>query len=125
MKFDYKNVEEADIDRSTSLVLFRRIFGESQKPADGFPLDTVGTRPNAYGRGKPMSDFEKKIWGDFWNIANDAAKARKMGIRAAHGDAPFIKLKKGKSYRIELRASDGLSIRPDDGPPPVPGKPAA
>lgn len=125
VKFDDKYVEQSDIDRSTSLVLFRRIFGESQKPTDGFSLDAVGTRPSAYGRGKPMSDFEKKIWGDFWNIANDATKAREMGIRAAHGDAPFIKLKKGSSYRIELRASDGLSIRPDDSPPPIPGKPAA
>jgi len=125
VKFDDKYVEQADIDRSTSLVLFRRIFGEKQKPTDGYPLDAVGSRPSAYGRGKPMSDFEKKIWGDFWNIANNSDKARAMGIRAAHGDAPFIKLKKGKSYRIELRASDGLSIRPDDGPPPVPGKPSA
>lgn len=125
VKFDDKYVEQADLDRSTSLVLFRRIFGESQKPTDGFPLDAVGSRPSAYGRGQPMSEFEKKIWGDFWNIANDAGKAREMGIRAAHGDAPFIKLKKGKSYRIELRASDGLTIRPDDGPPPIPGKPAA
>ena len=125
VKFDDKYVEQADIDRSTSLVLFRRIFGEAQTPNDGFAVDTVGTRPKAYGRGKPMSEFEEKIWNDFWNIANDLGKARAMGIRAAHGEAPSIKLKKGKSYKIELRASDGLSITPDDGPAPVLGKPAA
>lgn len=124
VKFDDAYVEQADIDRSTSLVLFRRIFGESQKPNDGFVLDKVGARPNVYGRGEP-SEFEKAIWRDFWDIANDQAKARAMGIRAAHGEAPFIKLRKGKSYKIELRASDGLSITPDDGPPPVTGKPAA
>ncbi len=124
VKFDDSYVEQADIDRSTSLVLFRRLFGESQKPNDGFLLDKVGDRPNAYGKEEP-SEFEKAIWRDFWNIANDQAKAKAMGIRAAHGEAPFIKLRKGKSYKIELRASDGLSITPDDGPPPLTGKPAA
>ena len=45
VKFDDKYVEQADLDRSTSLVLFRRIFSNLQKPEDGFALDTVGARP--------------------------------------------------------------------------------
>jgi hypothetical protein len=114
VKFDDKYVEVADIDRSTSLVLFRRIFGEMQQPIDGFPLDEVGARPQAYARGGQESEFEKKIWGDFWGIANDDAKAKELGIRAAHGQAVSMKLQKGKSYRVELRASDGLSIVPED-----------
>ena len=124
VKFDDKYVEQADIDRSTSLVLFRRIFSESQSPNDGFQLDTIGARPRAYGNGNHMSDFERKIWSEFWTIANDETKASAMGIRAAHGEAPSMKLQKGKSYRVQLRASDGLSIIPDSGPPPV-AKPAA
>jgi hypothetical protein len=72
-----------------------------------------------------MSDFEKKIWDEFWTIANDEAKANEMGIRAAHGEAPSMKLQKGKSYKVLLRASDGLSITPDSGQPPIPGKPPA
>lgn len=125
VKFDDKYVEQADIERSTSLVLFRRIFGEAQKPMDGYPLDNVGARPKAYGQGEELSPFEEKIWTDFWGIANDENKARELGIRAAHGEAPSIKVKKGKSYKIELRASDGLSITPDNGPPPAIRKPAA
>ena len=41
------------------------------------------------------------------------SKARKIGIRAAHGDAPSMKVKKGHSYRVLLRASGGLSIEPE------------
>jgi len=115
VKFDDKYVEEADIDRSTSLVLFRRIFGEMQQPIDGFPLDEAGERPLAYARGGQETEFERKIWGDFWNIANDEAKAKELGIRAAHGQAVSMKLQKDKSYRVQLRASDGLSIVPEDG----------
>ena len=118
VKFDDKYVEEAEIDRSTSLVLFRRLFGEHQEPKDGFPLDRGQGPPRAYTHGGVVSEFERKIWGDFWTIANDETKARELGIRAAHGQAVSIKTQKGKSYRILLRASDGLSIVPDGEVPP-------
>lgn len=121
VKFDDKYVEEKDLDRSTSLCLFSRIFGDEQKPIDGFSLDQTGTRPSAYARGGQMSDFEKAIWDDFWSIANDEAKAKEKGIRAAHGQALSMKVQKGKTYRIQLRASDGLSIVPDaDAPAETP-----
>ena len=61
-----------------------------------------------------MSAFEERIWSEFWNIANDPRQAEELGIRAAHGEAPSIKVRPGKSYLIHLRASDGLSITPED-----------
>ncbi|MEO8493782.1 MAG: hypothetical protein ABI614_01840 [Planctomycetota bacterium] len=124
VKFEDKYVEQADIDRSTSLVLFRRIFGERQEPRDGFALDEDGLRPAVYGSGGKMSDFEKKIWDDFWEVANSEAKQKEFGIRAVHGEAPSIKVKKGKVYRVDLRASGGLSIT-TAGDVPVPTPPAA
>jgi hypothetical protein len=117
VKFDDKYVEEKDLDRSTSLCLFNRIFGDQQKPIDGFSLDQTGSRPKGYARGGRMTDFEKGIWDDFWGIANDEAKAKEKGIRAAHGQAISMKVQKGKTYRIQLRASDGLSIVPDEEAP--------
>ena len=114
VKFEDEYVQKADLERGTSLVLFRRIFGEMQQPIEGFPLDEVGARPKAYARGGRMSDFEKKIWGDFWNIANDESAAKELGIRAAHGQAVSMKVQNGKSYRVQLRASDGLSIVPEE-----------
>ena len=59
-----------------------------------------------------MSDFEQQIWKDFWDIANDEERAREKGIRAAHGEEPYTQLREGKSYRLELRASGGLTIKP-------------
>jgi hypothetical protein len=95
VKFDDKYVEEADVDRATSLIFFRRMFGEFQEPHDGFALDPVGERPTAYSQGVEMSDFERRIWEDFWNVANDEFKQAELGIRAAHGEAPSIKVEKG------------------------------
>jgi hypothetical protein len=121
VKFEDKYIEQADLERSTSLVLFRRLFGEEQEPSEGYSLDAVGEQPQVYSSGGEMSEFEQKIWNDFWNIANNPQTAAELGIRAAHGDAPPIKLKKGLVYKILLRASDGLSIIPDtSAPPPVP-----
>ena len=61
--------------------------------------------------------LEKKIWEDFWNIANDSDRAKELGIRAAHGDAVSIKVRKGKSYKVTLRATGDLTLQPDDGAP--------
>ena len=113
VKFDDKYVQEADLERGTSLILFKRLFGNDQKPDEGFPLDAQGAAPKAYARGGKMSDFEKQIFSDFWSIANDKTKAEEKGIRAAHGDAVSMKVEKGKSYKVQLRASDGPSIVPE------------
>ncbi len=50
------------------------------------------------------------IWNRFWELANDPEEARKLGIRAAHGEAPSMKMMKDKIYKLTLRASGGLSF---------------
>jgi hypothetical protein len=115
--FDDKYVEEADLDRSTSIVLFHRLFGEHQEAVDGFQLDTVGTRPTAYARGTEMSDFEENIWNDFWLIANDRQRAADLGIYAAHGSAVSMRVRPGMTYQIDLRSTGTMSIRPVESRP--------
>ncbi len=110
--FDDQYIEQSDFDRSTAICIFQRIFGEHQEPVDGFTLDQVGTRPTAYARGSDMSDFEQKIWDQFWLIANDTERASELGIHAAHGAAVSMRLQPGASYEIELRATGNISIRP-------------
>ncbi len=121
-KFVDENVEQGVPLRSTSICLFRRLFGEKQSPAEGFPLDAVGSRPVAYNRGTRMSELEEDIWGKFWQYANNPKKAEAEGLRALQGEAPSIRLMPGKQYEIFLRASDGLTIRVvDDAPIAPPG----
>jgi hypothetical protein len=119
VSFDDKYIEQSDLDRSTAIALFQRIFGEHQDPAEGFHLDTVGTRPTAYARGTDMSDFERKIWNDFWLIANDSQEAAKLGIHAAHGAAVSMRVQEGKTYGIELRSTGDMTIRPIDNTQPT------
>ncbi len=113
-KFLDDHVERGVPLRSTTLCLFRRLFGEHQRPSQGFALDVVGSLPAAYRRGQETSDLEQEIWGHFWDYANDPAKAKQIGLRALHGEAPSIRLDKEKMYWVLLRASDGLTIKATD-----------
>ncbi len=113
IKYADQLVESGDPLRSTSVCLFRRIFGEYQQPTEGFALDPAGSRPSVYSQGGEISPMERDLWANFWEYANNPAKAKKAGVRAAHGEAPSIRLQVGKRYRVELRASGGLSIVPD------------
>jgi len=115
-KFEDKYIEHSDLERSTAICLFQRIFGEYQQPQEGFELDKIGSRPTSYARGGQMSDFEKQIWADFWNIANDPQQATKLGIRAAHADAPSTRVRKGKTYELELRSTGEFTLKPVDNP---------
>jgi len=111
VKFEDKYVEQADLQRGMSICMFNRIFGDQETPNDGDTLDQPGQRPGSYAQGGVLSDFEKKIWADFWSIANDPSRAAELGIRTIHGDAVSIKVEKGKTYRIIVRSSGGPEIK--------------
>ena len=116
VKFSDEYVELGDPLRSTSVCLFRRVFGEAQQPSQGFQLDRPQSQPLAYRNGGKVSDFEEELWERFWEYANNPSVAKEAGVRAAHGEAPSIKLMPGKRYRVELRSSGGLSVVPEDAP---------
>jgi hypothetical protein len=114
VSFDDTYVEQGDPLRGTSLALFRRVYGDDQKPSEGFPLDTVGGRPAAYSRGHQPSELESEIWSKFWDYANDPELASKAGVRTAHGKDAYIQLRKGMRYRVQLRKTGDLTIQPEE-----------
>jgi len=112
IKFDDDYVEAGEHLRGTSVCLFKRIFSERVAPVNGVEIDQPGTHPSPYQEGDGADvAFQAELWSKFWDYANDPEAAKAKGVRAIHGEAPFIEMREGKSYRVELRASDGLSIR--------------
>jgi len=111
IKFEDSYVEQGDALRGTSLCLFRRLFGEFQFPSEGFPLDSAGQRPLPYAADDADPGFESRLWQRFWDYAHDPEAHAAAGVRALHGEAPFMELRPGRSYVLELRASGGLSLR--------------
>ena len=117
IKFEDEYVEGGDFLRGTSVALFRRIFGENQAPSAGTEIDAAGIHPHPYGgaAGDGDSDlYYAELWQRFWDYANDPEAAAERGVRAIHGEAPYIEARPGKRYRIELRASGGISIKPEE-----------
>ena len=109
-------VEKGDPLRGTSLCLFRRIYGEDQKPSEGFPLDPVGSRPAAYSRGSEPSELEREIWNNFWEYANNPKKAEQAGVRTAQGKVSYTQLREGMRYRLLLRSTGDFTIQPETAP---------
>jgi hypothetical protein len=95
-----------------AIIFFRRVFSEKQKPEDGFALDDPGGAPDIYRVGSKTTPFERKLWRDFWDMANDPKLAASRGVRAAHGQAVYTKLLPGKRYILEQRLMGDLTIRP-------------
>lgn len=113
VKFGDEYVERGDSLRGTSICLFRRLFGDRERPIDGEPLDAAGLQPLAYTGEEGPDPLHRELWERFWDYANDTELARQLGVRAIHGEAPFIETRPGKTYRVELRASGGLTIQTD------------
>lgn len=112
IKFDDAFVERNDLLRGSSLLSFQRLFGEYERPVDGLALDPRGRRPQAYSAEAGPESFHDALWEDFWEHALNPAVARESGVRAMHGEAPYIRVTKGRSYELELRISEGLTLRP-------------
>ncbi|MCA9105765.1 MAG: hypothetical protein KDA83_10090 [Planctomycetales bacterium] len=112
VKFDDKYIEEADLLRGTSLCVFKSIYGNLDGPQAAHALEEENSRPQAYGSGGRVSEFEQKIWTDFWEISANPDRAFELGIRASHGQVNYVKARPGITYEIDLRASDGMTIRP-------------
>lgn len=113
--FERKLVEAGDGLKGKSLLLFRRAFGDLQKPVDGIPLfrrDGASPIPEVAQLDPKPTDFERELWTRFWDYANDPRRAAENGIRLAQGEAPHVKVVPGQVYKLTLRASGGLEIQP-------------
>ncbi|MCE9584288.1 MAG: hypothetical protein K8T20_17515 [Planctomycetes bacterium] len=112
LKFEDRYVGEGDALRGRSLHLFRRVFGEYQAPADGFPLD--GSSPDGVPAALRVGagTFESNLWKQFWELAADPDRAAALGVRVAQGEAVYLRLDAGRTYRLTIEADGGLNIRP-------------
>lgn len=111
IKFEDDYVEQGDHLRGTSVCLFERLFSDSVAPDDGIPIDTKYRHPLPF-RGDDLPDpLYGALFERIWDYANDPEAAAALGVRAISGEAPSIEARPGKTYRVELRQSGGMTIR--------------
>ena len=121
IKFDDHFVEQGDPIKGGALMLFRRIFSSTMRAQDGFVIDKEGQEPEVYAERQAASEFEKDLWRRFWDLANDEKLAKERGVRAIHGDAPYMLLEPDRVYEICLRSTGEVIITPGTrmAPPPA------
>ena len=121
IKFDDHFIEQSDPLKGQALMLFRRIFSSTQRPEDGFVIDRDGQAPEIYAERQAPNGFEREIWKRFWEFANDDKLAKEHGVRAIHGDAPYMRLEPDRVYEVLLRSTGEVIITPGTrlAPPPT------
>ena len=112
IKFDDTFVLGGDALTGKALLLFRRIFTDRRRPAEGEVLDRAGQMPQSYAAEKAPTAFERELWARFWELANDPEEAKRRGVRALHGEAVSTRVRKDRIYTITLRSTGELSIQP-------------
>jgi hypothetical protein len=112
VKFEDTFVTAGDALKGKALLLFRRIFTDRGRPAEGAVLDREGQMPQAYAAERAPTAFERELWARFWELANDPGAARQRGIRALHGEAVSTRLRPDRTYAITLRSTGELTIQP-------------
>lgn len=111
VKFDDSYVESGDALRGTSVALFKRIFSEQVSANDGIVIDSKNKHPLPF-QGDDLPDpLYQQLFERIWDYANSPEESEKLGVRAIHGEAVSIEAREGKTYRVELRQSDGLSLK--------------
>jgi len=112
IKFDDHFVEQGDPLKGQALMLFRRVFSSNMRAEDGFVIDREGQAPEVYAGREAPSSFERDLWKRFWELANDEKLAKERGVRAIHGDAPYMRLEPDRVYEVLLRSTGEVIITP-------------
>jgi len=113
LRFQDRFLEEADARRGRSLVLLTRVFGEKQRPEDGFPVEDASVAvPHYYRLEDPeLVPFERELWSRFWWYANHREQAGRDGVEVAWGQAPFTRADPRVLYEIVVDRRGNLVIR--------------
>ena len=114
IKFDRDFIAKNDPLRGHSIALFHRLFGDTQTPDDGFPIDAPGKIPDIYrGTGEStakLAAFELDLWQNFWRLAEDKEYRAAKGIRVANGQGIWGPFSPDKLYTLTLDADGGLNL---------------
>lgn len=111
IKFDADDVAAGDALRGKNLSLFRRIYGENQRPMDGYPIDPENQVPDIYRVHPKPSEFERELWKKFWDYATDPELAKQEGVSVAQGEAVYVPMSKGDGWLLTMQNNGGLNLK--------------
>ncbi len=103
--------------RARSLYLWRRIYGETMSPEQGFAIETPDRQPARYADlcDKLSISDRQLFWEEIWKLSNNPAALQDIGVRAIYGNVVYRKLTPGLIYIFKISATGTLypEIIPD------------
>lgn len=109
LKFDAQLVGAGDPSRGCSLALFRRVFGDQQRPETAQEFDRASRPPLTDPRqADPLHDH---LWGRFWELVESPELAARFGVRVAQCEAPSVPVRAGQVWEVSIDAAGGLNLR--------------
>lgn len=94
--------------KARALYLWRRVYGETMSPADGYDIESPDTIPVRYaGLLHELKLPEQKMfWDAIWDLADHPEALRDHGIKAIYGNVVYKRLRPGLIYVFKI-GNDG------------------
>ena len=80
---------------------------------------TLQAKVTAFGKDPPSGNTPMgsvALWPActlrFWEVANNETLAKERGVRAIHGDAPYMRMEPDRVYEVSLRSTGEVIITP-------------
>jgi hypothetical protein len=107
VKFGDKMVMDG---KERAMYLWRRIYGETMTPQNGFPIESPGAEPARYADLLARLPIKQRelFWSNIWDLANDAEKLKQDGITAIYGNVVYSRLKQGLIYVFKISPTGQL-----------------
>ncbi len=96
--------------KERSLYLWRRVYGETQSPAEGYSIEELGVAPARYNTllNRLHMKEQSMFWMAIWDLANDSEALQQHGIKAVYGNAVYKKLRPGLIYVFKISPTGQL-----------------
>jgi hypothetical protein len=127
IRFQEDFVLKDDPLRGKGLILFTKLYGAHQTPAEGYAIDEPGQTPGIYKKDQPgsvlagagagtsgdpeSSKFERGLWQDFWRLVHDKKFREEKGVKVASGKGVWIRrVDQGKVYTVTVDAHGNPTV---------------
>ena len=90
-----------------ALYLWRRVYGETMAPSQGFPIETAAQTPRRYADFLAQLKLPEQamFWEAIWKLADDPDFLKRHGIGAVYGNVVYKKLRPGLIYVFKISAN--------------------
>ena len=110
IRFKDDFVMRGDKLRGKSVYLFTKAFVLDEKSTEIFNITETNQIPAGYKIPGDKSEFETKLWQEFWTYALDPNARERAGIKNAQIEAPGSLFIPGSIYTIFIEHDGGIRI---------------